>query len=389
MADAENNGGIDFAAIGRKMDAERNKLATMTPEERNAYKQQKEEAANAEYRANNEKENTRIKSKYRQNILEGHVIGPIEISGVIAHYSNPLITDDNDRMLKITGKISNTPPTENPEKDYKNANKFSLILPEDEVIKLTETHLKNNDYNKETYAQAPYSARSDEKLYIPVQRSSRKYNNTGLEYNFGENKWPDLPIKGKATPQKSATLESTKPAESTVTPKTSTIATPAANNTANTTTTPTPVAANATNATTAPAAPSTPPKTPTTSNTALILIAPASNEAEDAKTLIQKTNAAIKANPQYANIRIIGHNQAFAQKIADDLQVLNPRLRTGALTFSKFRTMEKEQQAKTIEYIDQKTDILTHNNHPNIKQLLVEKLTQEASIKAKQNNVTR
>lgn len=379
MTNTENGDGIDFAAIGRKIDAERNKLAAMTPEERNAYKQQKEEEANAEYRAKNEKENTRIKGKYRQNILEGHVIGPIEISGVIAHYSNPLITDDNEPMLKITGKISNTPPTDNPEKDYKNANKFSLILPENEVTKLTETHLKNNDYNKETYAQAPYSARSDEVLYIPVQRSSRKHNNTGLEYNFGENKWPDLPIKGKATPTKSATLESTKPAEST-------IATPASTNTANTATTPTPANANITNTATT-AAPT--PTTPTTPNTTLVLIAPASNEAEDAKTLIQKTNAAIKANPQYANIRIIGHSQTFTQKISDDLQVLNPRLRTGALTFSKFRTMEKEQQTKTIEYIDKKTDILTHNNHPNIKQLLINKLTQEASTKAKRNEAAR
>lgn len=342
MAFKKPEGGIDFAAISAKMDEERKKIAAMTPEERQAYQQAKEDARMAEYRAENEKANTATKAKYRQSILSGHVIGPIETTFAPQHFGNPLRTSESDRTIEIIGSISDKPPSDNPEKDFKNAPRFSLMLPENEAIQIIKQYFQNNDYNKETYTQAPYSARSNEKLYLPVQNKVTKRRAVALEYNFGKNKWPNLPTYGQTTNNRSFLLNP--------------------------------------NATTTPN---------TTQNTALILIAPASNQTEHAKTLIEKTNNTISNNPQYTDIRVIGHNKDFAQKIADDIQVTHPKIRTAALTHDKFRNMNSEQQTKTLEYINQKTDTITYNDQTNAKEQLINTLKQSAATKNKQQDQSR
>lgn len=347
MAFKKPEGGIDFAAISAKMDEERKKIAAMTPEERQEYQQAKEDARMAEYRAEDEKANNATKDKYRQSILSGHVIGPIETRFVQQHFGNPLRTSQGDYTLEIIGSISNQPPSDNAQNDFENAPRFSLILPENEARKIVEQYFQNNDYNKETYTQAPYSARSNEKLYLPVQNKVTKHRTVALEYSFGENKWPDLPIRGQSPRNKSFLLNPN-------------IAAPAQNTAS----------------------------TPTT-NTALILIAPNSNDDQHAKTLIHKVKDTLKSHPQYTDIRVIGHNAAFAQKIADDIQVLHPTVRTAALTHDKFRNMNSEQQTKTLEYIDKKTDILTHNDQTNPKNQLLEALKQSAATKNKQQDQSR
>lgn len=351
MAFKKPEGGIDFAAISAKMDEERKKIAAMTPEERQAYQQAKEDARMAEYRAQNDKDNEQKKADFRKTVLAGHVIGPIDITYLPAYHDNPLSVSREDRTIQIRGSISDKPPTNDPESDYEKATRFRLVLPEAEAEKILKNQLKNNNYNSETCTHAEYSAKSDEKLYMPVAKFHRKYRNTALEYNFGENKWPDLPMHEQSPSNKSFLLN-----PNITTPTQNTNPTPATN---------------------------------TTQHTALILVAPNSNDDQHAKTLIHKVKDTLKSHPQYTDIRVIGHNATFAQKIADDIQVLHPTIRTAALTHDKFRNMNNEQQTKTLEYIDKKTDILTHNDQTNPKNQLLETLKQSAATKNKQQDQSR